>query len=217
MDPTTIKLSTFILSGVTGTVSYDSGSRTATFTPSTSLAYNTSYTVMITTGARDAIGNSLSSNYTWSFTTGAISTYTPGDYYVDIAYGVDSPAQGGSSGSGAWKTLHYAVSRINTGLPGTYILHVASGTYNETNGEGSDPILINQSNFTIIGGGPTKPKIEGNHGAWAPAFTITNVAQNVTIENLEITGFDTAAIKCRRRAIRDDPRTIIFIKTAGEF
>jgi Cys-rich repeat protein/parallel beta-helix repeat protein len=139
-----------------------------------------------------AIFSNVTSNISQNFTG---TTVSPGDYYVDIANGVDSPDRGGSSGSGAWKTMHYAFSRINIGLPGTYRLYVAPGIYNQTNGEGSDPILINQSNLTIIGGGPTKPKIDGNHGAWAPAFTITNATQNVTIENLEITGFDVAAIK----------------------
>jgi hypothetical protein len=71
MNASTITSATFTLykgtTAVTGSVSY-SGT-TATFLPATALAGNTVYTVTITTGAKDAAGNSLSANYTWSFTT----------------------------------------------------------------------------------------------------------------------------------------------------
>jgi hypothetical protein len=73
MDPATVSTTTFTLSGsggaVSGTVSYSGA--TATFTPSASLTDATTYTATITTGAKDAAGNALSSNYTWSFTTAA--------------------------------------------------------------------------------------------------------------------------------------------------
>ena len=69
MDSTTISTSTFTLSGVTGTVSYDSTTKTATFTPSSNLGYSTTYTTTITTSVKDSAGNAMSSNYTWSFTT----------------------------------------------------------------------------------------------------------------------------------------------------
>ncbi len=72
MDGSTITGSTFTLSStspVSGTVTYDSGTNTATLTPSAALGYMTTYTATITTGATDLAGNSISSNYTWSFTT----------------------------------------------------------------------------------------------------------------------------------------------------
>jgi len=43
--------------------------RTATFSPIAALAGNTQYTATITTTAKDAAGNALTANYTWSFTT----------------------------------------------------------------------------------------------------------------------------------------------------
>jgi len=72
MNPATINATTFTLTGpgttsVTGTVSY-AGS-TATFTPASALALNTVYTATITTGAQDASGTALASNFVWSFTT----------------------------------------------------------------------------------------------------------------------------------------------------
>jgi hypothetical protein len=71
MNSTTINTTNFTLkqgsTAVTGTVAY-SGT-TATFTPSSALVANTVYTGTITTGAKDAAGNAIASNYTWSFTT----------------------------------------------------------------------------------------------------------------------------------------------------
>ena len=72
MNPATINATTFTLRKgtlpVTGLVTY-TGS-TASFTPTTSLAFNTTYIATITTGAKDMAGNALASNYVWSFTTG---------------------------------------------------------------------------------------------------------------------------------------------------
>ncbi len=79
MDASTIQTSTFTLmqgtTSITGFVTY-SGS-TATFSPASNLAANTQYTATIKTSAKDLAGNSLASNYVWSFTTGAASIVTP--------------------------------------------------------------------------------------------------------------------------------------------
>jgi hypothetical protein len=77
MNPTSINTSTFTLIGpagaaVTGTITY-SGT-TATFTPTTLLAPSSMYTATITTGATDALGTALASNFVWSFTTGTLPT-----------------------------------------------------------------------------------------------------------------------------------------------
>jgi len=74
MNSSTIDTTTFILkdsSGnlIGGTVTY-SGT-TATFTLSTSLSYSTTYTATITTGVKDLAGNAMTSDYSWSFTTGS--------------------------------------------------------------------------------------------------------------------------------------------------
>lgn len=78
MNGNTLTTSTFKLSGGGGDVSgaVTTNGATATFTPSSSLAYNTTYTVTITTGAQaaNAAGTALSSNYSWSFTTAAESS-----------------------------------------------------------------------------------------------------------------------------------------------
>jgi hypothetical protein len=77
MDASTITDSTFILSGiqpVSGTVGYNSGTNTATFTPFTDLDPMTTYTATITTGAKDLAGNALEQDFVWIFTTGAVGS-----------------------------------------------------------------------------------------------------------------------------------------------
>ena len=76
-----INTTTFSLgTGVTGTVTYNAETYTATFTPDVPLAVNTRYAVTIKGGAdgvADHAGNVLASDYTWSFTTGASSCTAP--------------------------------------------------------------------------------------------------------------------------------------------
>ncbi len=71
MNPTTINTTTFTLrqgtTPITGTVTCTGVA--ASFTPSATLAYNTTYIATITTSVKDMAGNALASNYVWSFTT----------------------------------------------------------------------------------------------------------------------------------------------------
>ena len=54
---------------VAGTTAYDSATRRATFTPSSALAFSTTYTA--TLSGTDSIGGSVTAGGTWSFTTAA--------------------------------------------------------------------------------------------------------------------------------------------------
>lgn len=74
MDSSTITTTTFTLSRplepkITGTVTYSASSKTATFTPASSLGYNSTFTATISADAKDTDGSKMSGNYTWSFTT----------------------------------------------------------------------------------------------------------------------------------------------------
>jgi Tol biopolymer transport system component len=70
MDASTLTTNTFTLSPSTvGIVRYNTGTATATFTPSAGLAPGTTYTATVTTNAKDTTGNSLGTDTTWSFTT----------------------------------------------------------------------------------------------------------------------------------------------------
>ncbi len=73
MDPLTINELTFTLkqglTPVTGTVTYDALTYTATFVPDAPLGLNLPYDATITTGAKDVAGNALGGGYGWNFTT----------------------------------------------------------------------------------------------------------------------------------------------------
>jgi DNA/RNA endonuclease YhcR with UshA esterase domain/uncharacterized protein YdeI (BOF family)/methionine-rich copper-binding protein CopC len=67
----------FTIAGVTGTVSYDDVTHTATFTPDAALAASTLYTATINISVTDSYGVALASPYSWSFTTGDLDTTSP--------------------------------------------------------------------------------------------------------------------------------------------
>ena len=118
-----------------------------------------------------------------------------GTYYVDIVDGNDS-----NNGSQAhpWKTFHYAISRINGGAAGTYILIMAAGTYSTDNGEAVATLIISQSNVTIIGAdhhaiGTGTTLIDGTGTSindWI--YGINPTGSNITIKDLSIKNFSTA-------------------------
>jgi hypothetical protein len=97
MNPATIKTATFTVTAsgganVAGAVTYDATTNTATFTPSVSLAPSTKFTATITTGAADTFGNTLETNFVWTFTTSAncatlpptVTSVTPPDLSVEV-------------------------------------------------------------------------------------------------------------------------------------
>lgn len=73
MDPATVTDNVFRLSSgstlVPGTVATDSSALTFTFTPTSALDPDASYTAQILADAADEEGNTLDSAYSWSFTT----------------------------------------------------------------------------------------------------------------------------------------------------
>jgi len=82
MDETTINTTTFTVrptsggAALAGTVTYNATTNTATFTPTAPLAGSTVYSAIITTGVRDAGGNALAANKTWTFVTADITPPT---------------------------------------------------------------------------------------------------------------------------------------------
>ena len=83
MDAASVNASSFTLTApggaaIAGTVSYASGSRTASFTPTTpaSLPPGSTLTATISNAAKDLAGNTLASNFVWSFTTAATDDTT---------------------------------------------------------------------------------------------------------------------------------------------
>jgi Bacterial Ig-like domain len=75
MNQSTINSSTFSLSDpasaiVPGTIDYNSFSFTATFTPISPLAPNTTYKAAVSGGVANVANATLGTDVTWSFTTG---------------------------------------------------------------------------------------------------------------------------------------------------
>ena len=72
MALSSINISTFTVSNgstsVSGSVTYDPDTMEATFIPSGSLSYSTTYTATITTDVEDMASNRMQTDYSWSFT-----------------------------------------------------------------------------------------------------------------------------------------------------
>jgi subtilisin family serine protease len=103
MKADTITPSTFFMNnGVTGTVSYDAVTFTATFTPSSALSPATFYMATITTGVTDAAGTPLAVAENWSFTTQVpklltVTSVNPGSGLAVTVAPLDLSGNGGGS------------------------------------------------------------------------------------------------------------------------
>jgi hypothetical protein len=67
----------FSVPGVAGAVTYNSATRTATFTPVTGFAPNTTYTAILNANITPSVGAGLGTNIGWTFTTGAQRSQIP--------------------------------------------------------------------------------------------------------------------------------------------
>ena len=150
MNPSTINATTFTLAApgptpVAGTVTYDAPSHDATFTPTNPLALNTLYTATITTGAQDLFGNSLASDFVWSFTTSAVPCVGPGP--VPIGSACSFGILGGST------VTNSGVSTFVTGdvgvWPGAAITGLTLGQITGTFHAGDAVAMKAQSDLTV--------------------------------------------------------------------
>jgi hypothetical protein len=154
MNASTINTTTFTVKGpgstaVAGQVTYDAPSKTATFTPSSTLALNTLYTATITTGAKDLFGNALASNFVWTFTTGN-TVCQPGPPTV-ISVG--------------------PVSGANGICPNTVVVATFS--------EAMNPATINTTTFTLAGAASVAGQVTYDAPSHVATFTPTsNLALN---------------------------------------
>ncbi len=90
LSPLSINATTFFLSeGVTGSVTYDPATRTATLRPDKQLEFFHKYTATVTTGVKSLGGIPMAANFTWSFLTNgapsAPSLYLPQDGATGVA------------------------------------------------------------------------------------------------------------------------------------
>jgi hypothetical protein len=117
---------------VSASVSYDAGTRSAILTPSVALSGQAVYTVTVHGGAtdprvKDASGNALAANSTWSFTTGAVvvppscpcdvfgPTATPATVSVADAHAVNLGVRFTSDVAGTVTGIRFYKGSTNTG------------------------------------------------------------------------------------------------------
>jgi hypothetical protein len=102
MSPDTLNTGTFSVTdgttSLTGVVTYDPATETATFTPDAPLAINTAYTATVDTGAEDAGGLAMSTDYSWTFTTTVeaeppfVTMVTPINGSINVLIGAEPTA-----------------------------------------------------------------------------------------------------------------------------
>jgi hypothetical protein len=93
-----------------------------TFTPTTDLDYDTTYTATITTDTEDLAGNALQADYLWVFTTGSapdtspptVSSTSPTDNATDVA--VDAAVTATFSEAMDASTITTGTVLVNDGL-----------------------------------------------------------------------------------------------------
>jgi hypothetical protein len=143
MDPLTVTTANFTVqtSGpplgavIAGTLVYDTVTRVASFTPSSNLTANTSYTAKIT-GAKDIAGNSLAAGLAanpWTFTTGAVVVVQP---TVNLRTAGTYGTFGGTAGmtnTGTTSIINGDIGTIATGTGSITGFHDTAGDiYTET-------------------------------------------------------------------------------------
>ena len=119
IDATSINPTNFTVKGVSGLVGYNAFSRVATFTPSKTLANNTTYTATLKGGAggvQDISGNTLTSDKVWRFTTAAATVLPP---RINLGSAATFGTFGGSAGMTNTGTLTQVNGDIGTTATGT--------------------------------------------------------------------------------------------------
>ena len=107
------------------------------------------------------------------------------DYYVDGTNGTDDGSHGGSAGTGAWKTITYALGQISGTAADPHTIHIAVGTYAaSTNGE-SYPLNM-ESYVSLSGEDEATTTLDAKNAAYHVIYCHND--NNFTIENLKITG-----------------------------
>ena len=187
MDATTIGTSTFELRNAADTlvpavVTYNSAARTATLAPNAALTNGTVYTATVKGGAtdprvKDAAGNALAANFTWSFTTAAEST-PPTVTTVTPANG----ATGVSTATSATVTFNEAMDATTIGSATFELRNSSNGlvpagvTYSSATRTATlapNAALANGAVYTAtVKGGATDPRVKDAAGnALAANFT----------------------------------------------
>jgi hypothetical protein len=129
MDSATITAASFLLkkgtAAVTGQVTFLSNNKTATFTPGSSLAYNTEYTATLSTAIKDTDGVALEASYSWSFKTvvqPGVESITPQDDADGIPINTSiSAIFTKAMNSATFTNSSFKLKKGNTSIPGDVV------------------------------------------------------------------------------------------------
>ena len=164
MNASTINASTITMAGggssIPGAVTYDAGTRIATFTPGVTLATGQTYYVTVTTGVRDVAGNGLASNDVSGFTT-------EGTLQIPIT-GLTNPTNGWwqqtTTASDIQVHFHFVFSQVGTSLvlgpdcPGGYNDRCMTLAENQAGADAIGPpspgyvwVLLTNASGTYVG------------------------------------------------------------------
>lgn len=201
---------------VSGTIAYDSTSRTATFTPDTVLAFETEYTAAWATSLRGANNARLAREYSWVFTTGADPaddpavtgvTVTPAESEIGTGATVQLTAAvaavGGADESVTWSSSDAAIATVDTdGLvtavaPGTATITATSDFAADVSGSatinvaGVTGLTVAPHTLTMQPGDSEAitPTVEALHGA---DESVTWASDDETVATVDADGLVTA-------------------------
>jgi hypothetical protein len=170
MDPATVTAATVsLMQGTTpvpGAVSY--ANITGTFTPTSDLAPNTTYTATVTTGAKDRAGKALAANRVWSFTTG-LTAASPAPAGQGIAFGATLSRYAVLAGSTVTNTGPTIVNGDLGVSPGSFVTGFGPGTVNGQTHAGDDTAAQAKQELTAayndaVGRSTAPVSVAGNLG-----------------------------------------------------
>lgn len=201
MDPLTISGTTFTVkigtTPVLGVVTY-SGT-TATFTPSTNLNSNTTYTATITTGTKNLAGVSIANSYVWMFNTNITSNPPFVDLLTADRFGILAGV--GISNNAGFSEIHNMDVGISpgvrssvTGFPPAIIVNGAIYASDDVAPAGVAAMLIqakqdltNAYLFAEAATSPAPATVSGDQGGLTLAPGIYKSTSTLLIQSGDLT------------------------------
>lgn len=201
MDPLTITTTQFTLKigtlPVSGSVTYSG--LIASFTPSSALAINTTYTATINTGAKNLAGVSLANNYVWTFNTNTTPVTVGVDLGTAARFGILAGV--GISNNAGFSEIHNMDVGISpgvrssiTGFPPAVIVNGAIYASDDTIPSGVAAMLIaakqdltNAYLFAEAASSPAPASVSGDQGGLTLAPGIYKSTSTLLIQSGDLT------------------------------
>ena len=186
---------------VAGNIAYNTGTRTATFTPIAPLAYDTEYTATLSTALRSSANGRLTSAYSWTFTTEEAPAETPAVTAVEVspasatltvgetaAFTADVTATGGASEAVAWSSSNETVATVDAdGL----VTALAAGTATITATSDFDDTVSGTGTVTV-NAAPVEPAVSAVTVSPANAAAIPAQTRQFTADVTAVGGASQA-------------------------